>query len=106
MSSKASPGRSCSIKVEASWPFQLKQRIPDMRNNGWTQPLILVALLQGAIAVAQANPESRTLVVNGKSGATSVVQVSNRTFIDLESLARIANGSLGFQGNKIMLTLP
>ena len=106
MSTKASPGRSCSIKAEASWPFQLKQRIPDMRNNGWTLPLILVALLQGAIAVAQANPESRTLVVNGKSGATSVVQFSNRTFIDLESLVRIGNGSLGFQGNKITLTFP
>ena len=77
-----------------------------MRNNGSAHALVLVALLHSGIALAQTNPESRTLVVNGKSGATSVVQVSHRTYIDLESLARIANGSLGFQGDTITLRVP
>ena len=77
-----------------------------MRNNGSAHALVLLALVLSGIALAQANPESRTLVVNGKSGAASVVQFSHRTYIDLESLARIANGSFGFQGNTITLTLP
>jgi hypothetical protein len=58
------------------------------------------------VALAQASQQQRTLVVNGQSGAATIVQINGRSYIDLETLARIANGSLAFQGNQIVLTIP
>jgi len=49
---------------------------------------------------------TRTLIVNGKPGQVSVVEINGRSYVDLEALARVANGSLGFNGNQITLTLP
>jgi len=78
-----------------------------MRHNG--RILLKVGLLltlMCATSLAQAPQQQRTLVVNGQSGQASVVLISGRTFVDLAALARIANGSVGFQGNQITLTLP
>jgi hypothetical protein len=70
-------------------------------------PLVLVMLLiVPALALSQAAQETRTLIVNGQSGQVTVVQVNGRSYVDLEALARVANGSLGFKGNQITLTLP
>jgi hypothetical protein len=68
--------------------------------------LILPMFILSGEVSAQANLENKSLVVNGKSGEATVVQLNKRTYVDLESLARIANGSLGFEGNRIILTLP
>lgn len=66
---------------------------------------LLMILLCGE-AAAQVQQESRTLVVNGHTGKATVVQINGRTFVDLENLARVANGSVGFRGKQITLTLP
>jgi hypothetical protein len=58
------------------------------------------------MAFGQAQRQSTTLVVNGKSGQVPVVQTNGRTYVDLEALARLANGSLSFSGNRIALTIP
>jgi hypothetical protein len=50
--------------------------------------------------------QSRTLIVNGQSGEVKVMEIDGRSYVDLESLAHIANGTLGFSGNQITLTLP
>jgi hypothetical protein len=55
---------------------------------------------------AQVTPQNRELVVNGKSGEATTVQINGRTYVDLETLTRIANGSLGFRGNQVTLVLP
>jgi len=72
--------------------------------KNWCSTL-LVFLLCG-VSDAQVKQENRTLEINGRSGAAAVAQINGRTYIDLETLARIAQGSLGFQGNQITLTLP
>ena len=78
-----------------------------MRNRTSIVPLLLTAVLVlPLLALAQVAQQTRTLVVNGQTGQVTVVQVSGRSFVDLEALARIANGSLGFNGNQITLTLP
>jgi hypothetical protein len=59
-----------------------------------------------ALAVAQAAPESRTLVVNGNSGDAPVIKQNGRAFVDLAALASIANGSLSFSADRITLTIP
>jgi hypothetical protein len=58
------------------------------------------------LATSQAVQEKRMLVVNGQSGQVAVLQMNGRSFVDLEALAQIANGTLGFRGDQIVLTLP
>ena len=68
--------------------------------------LLLLIVLMGDVIFAQVKTEDKTLMVNGKSGKATLVQFNSRTYVDLESLVRIANGSLAFQGDEITLTLP
>lgn len=77
-----------------------------MRSKRSVSLLVLLMLLLCGVTLAQVKQESRTLVVNGKAGEAGVVQINSRTYVDLENLARIANGSLGFDKNQITLTLP
>jgi len=63
-------------------------------------------LFASVVAFGQAHQQSTTLVVNGKSGQVPVIQASGRTYVDLEALARLANGSLSFSDNGIALTIP
>jgi hypothetical protein len=82
-------------------------RITPMQKRSSGAPLMMVLLLVApALALSQATQETRTLIVNGQSGQVTVVQVNGRSYVDLEALARVANGSLGFKGNQITLTLP
>jgi hypothetical protein len=77
-----------------------------MYDNKWGWFLFFLMLPPCQLSSAQVKPQSRNLVVNGKSGVATVVQINSRTYIDLETLVRISNGSLGFQGNQITLILP
>jgi hypothetical protein len=70
----------------------------------WT--LVLLLGMQSGIVLAQGNTGSRTLVVNGQSTEGAVVQINNRSYADLETLARLANGTLSFQGSHVTLQLP
>src|SRR5215469_3951143 len=58
------------------------------------------------MSLAQVSSQTKTLVVNGRSGDATLVQLNGRTYIDLETLARIADGSLAFHGNQVTLALP
>jgi hypothetical protein len=78
-----------------------------MRNKTWCGWLILLVLcLVPGLAFSQAVQQSRTLIVNGQPGQMKVTEIDGRSYVDLESLARIANGTLGFSGKQITLTLP
>jgi hypothetical protein len=55
--------------------------------------------------VAQDKP-MRTLVVNGRSVDTAVVEVEGRSYVDIEGLAQVIGGSVTFEPNQITLTLP
>jgi hypothetical protein len=70
--------------------------------------LAAIPLIAFGIAAAQAQDShgQRTLEVNGHTGQAIVYQISGKSYVDLESLARIANGSLSFRGGGIVLHLP
>lgn len=77
-----------------------------MSRRGTSTSLILVTLLAvSRIAPAWAPQGRKTLRVTGYSGEAAVVQMNGRTYVDLEALTRITNGSLGLRGNRIVLTL-
>jgi len=78
-----------------------------MRNKSWRGWLILLVLLfVPRLARSQAVQQSRTLILNGQSGQVKIMEVDGRSYVDLESLARIVNGTLRFSSNQITLTLP
>jgi hypothetical protein len=77
-----------------------------MRNNKKHLGLAAVPIILTGIAAAQSQYQQKTLVVNGHTGDAMVYQIEGKSYVDLESLVRIANGSLSFSGGKIVLTVP
>lgn len=67
--------------------------------------LALLLILPG-LALSQVAQQNLTLLVNGQPGQATVVQINGRSYVEIDALARIVNGSLGFKGNQIILTLP
>jgi hypothetical protein len=63
-----------------------------------------VLLLAGALS-AQRTPDKK-LLVNGKSTSAVVLQIGGHSYIDIEMLAQITNGSVKFESNQIVLTIP
>ncbi len=53
-----------------------------------------------------AQTQSTALTVAGHGGTAPIIQRNGRSYVDVESLARVTGGTLGFQGNRIVLTLP
>jgi uncharacterized protein (DUF2147 family) len=66
----------------------------------------IVLLLVAGNALAQSEHVQRTIVVNGHSGEATIYRIDGKSFIDLETLAQISHGTIAFQGNQIVLTLP
>ncbi len=77
-----------------------------MRRNRlwWTFPCALLILL--GVAASQSSHSNRSLSINGHTGNVTVYQIDGRTYVDLESLVRTANGSMSFKGDQITLTFP
>ncbi len=59
-----------------------------------------------AMAMAQSQREREVLSVQGYQGQASVIRYQGRVFVDAQALAQITNGSLSFEKNRIILTLP
>jgi len=68
--------------------------------------LLIIALLIPGVALSQVGEEFRTLVINTRSGKVVVMEFGDKTFIDLKRLVQIAHGSIEYEGNRILLTLP
>ena len=68
--------------------------------------IVFVFLIACGLALSQTEKQSHTLSVNGQSGLVKVQEIDGRLYVDMESLARVANGTVSFSGNQITLTLP
>lgn len=71
-----------------------------LRNLLYAAAVLLVS------GFAQAPKQSDTLVVNGYSGQVPVIQVRNGSYVEVAALARLTGGSIKFQANQMILTLP
>ena len=54
----------------------------------------------------QAEVRSTELVVKNHDGHAVVIHRNGRAYVEVEGLARMTGATLGFQGNRIVLTLP
>ncbi len=68
--------------------------------------LLVVTLNLRVLALALACQQNLTLTVPGHSGEAAVAEMAGHSYVEIEALARLVNGSLNFSGNQIMLTLP
>lgn len=78
-----------------------------MHSNSSSRRWTVAALLTlPVLALTLAAQQTSSLVVNGQQGTAQVIQVQGRNYVEVEGLARITNGSINFNGNQIVLTLP
>ena len=78
--------------------------MPD-KASSWKFVLSLVLLSANAVAQSEHKVQT-TLSINGRTGEATTYQADGKTYVDLESLVRIAHGSMSFQGHQIVLHLP
>lgn len=70
---------------------------------GWRLALLLGAPLLTLTLAAQ---QGLTLIVSGQQGSLSVFQQQGHNYVDIDGLARLTSGSISYNGNRIVLTLP
>jgi hypothetical protein len=70
----------------------------------WLASLLFLCL--SVRVLTHATQQNRTFMVAGHSGEISVTEMAGRSYVEIEALTRLANGSLTFRGNQIVLTLP
>lgn len=67
--------------------------------------LTMVLILAGP-AFSQTVRKESTLAVSGQQGQAAIVQMDGKSYVEIESLARLLKGSLSFSENQVKLTLP
>ncbi len=65
-----------------------------------------VAMFLVGVGMMQAGQQGQVLVLNGYSGSVPLVQMNGKSYVSVEALARATNGSVSFNGNQIVLSLP
>jgi hypothetical protein len=67
----------------------------------------LTALLMlPASGPAQAKQKASTLTIVGHAGEAQLLQINGKSYVEVETLARLTHGSLSFKANQTILTLP
>jgi hypothetical protein len=64
------------------------------------------ALSVAGPSLAQSTQHAATLTIAGQPDQAPLIRINGKSYVDLESLARVLHGSLGFQGTQTILTLP
>ena len=69
---------------------------------------VILALILSvvAIATAQSQRQRETLSLRGYPGQSIVFHSQGRALVDVQDLARMTNGSLSFEDNRIVLVIP
>lgn len=65
-----------------------------------------LALMLTAMAAAQTQSPKKVLSVQGDSEKMNIMRFQGRDFVDVQELARVTDGSLSFNGDGLVLTLP
>jgi hypothetical protein len=68
--------------------------------------MVATLLVLPRLAPSQTAQQSKTLIVSGQPGQVRILQVDGKSYVNIEHLAQITNGTLSFKGNQVTLTLP
>ena len=66
---------------------------------------LIITLVMNVSVKAMSQEQLRTLVLSGHAGSVPVTQMNGKNYVEVETLAQVANGTLSFNGNQITLTL-
>jgi hypothetical protein len=72
--------------------------------KGWLTLILFFTLT--CFGLSLAGQQDGSLVVAGHVGQAPVTQFNGHPYVAIDALARLMNGSLGYRGNEITLTLP
>jgi hypothetical protein len=72
----------------------------------WRKSGVLILLLTVAVAAAQTVRQRLTLAIQGFTGEVPVIQSQGRLLVDVQDVARLTNGSISFETDRVVLTLP
>lgn len=72
----------------------------------WAAAWTLALMHAAGAASGQAPRQSGTLVIAGQPDQAPLVRINGKSYVDIESLARLTHGSLRFEGPRTILTLP
>jgi len=70
-----------------------------------TVALLGFILSLSGVLFAQRTPDKK-LVINGKNTNVAILQLNGHSYLDIETVARITNGSVKFEPNQVALTIP
>jgi len=79
--------------------------IPSMTHTS-VRSMVRAAIFLALPLVAHAQATQQSLSIAGQQEQDTLVKINGKSYVDLESLARITHGSLRFQGSQTILTLP
>jgi hypothetical protein len=68
--------------------------------------VVVLLALPIAMAGAQTAQQTGTLAIAGQPDQAALVRINGKSYVDVESLARLTHGSIRFQGSQTILTLP
>jgi hypothetical protein len=68
--------------------------------------IVAVLLLLVLMVPAQTQQSTEVFLIDAYPGQAKVVRAQGRVLVDVEDLTRMTKGSLRFEGNRIILTLP
>lgn len=77
-----------------------------MQQSTWSSLFIPLFLCSAVSMHSQVAGQNKTIVINGRAEDATVMEFAGKTYVDLDTLARIANGSLSYRDSQIILTLP
>src|ERR1039458_1709486 len=68
--------------------------------------LLTALLMLPANGNSQTPQKATTFTIAGHTGEAQILQINGKSYVDIETLARLIQGSLSFKGNQTTLTLP
>ena len=68
--------------------------------------VLAAPLMLPANANAQAPQNASTFTITGHAGEAQLLQFNGKSYVEIETLARLTQGTLSFKANRTILTLP
>jgi hypothetical protein len=100
----------CKIELYAA--FEKGQLIGHLREDPMRMNIAVITTMLAVLpmllasGLAQTPQKSSTLTIAGHSGEAHLLLVNGKSYIDIEELARLTQGTLSFKSNQTTLTLP
>ncbi len=95
----------CSVNLPAATTAALGRH--NMNRQLIFRSIVLLGFVLSLAGVLSAqNTPDKKLVVNGKTMAGAVRQIDGHSYVDIETLGQITNGTVTFEPNQIVLTMP